>query len=144
MVFRSAAGRVVVNSVRVVNKGLRVGDGAADGATLVDLVHHGLLASDETVLLDLVDVVLFRDVAGLAGVTVAAHGHGRAADTVGPAASLVNRARLVRDVIIVDPLKRVVGEATEAAEVHLLAADQHLRGEVDVGPGGVTHDLDSV
>jgi hypothetical protein len=44
----------------------------------------------------------------------------------------------------VDPLVTIVGIATFAALIFLFAGDEHLRGNVDVGPGSLACDFDTV
>jgi hypothetical protein len=79
------------------------------------------------VLANTVYVVLLRDVTSLAGLAVAAHAHGTAADAVVPPARLVNRTSFIRDVVFRNPLESIVCVAAVTAIVLLLAGNKHLR-----------------
>ena len=53
----------------------------------------------------------------------------------------VDGTSLISDLIVGHPLEGVVGLTTVAALVLLLARDDDLGGDVDIGPGGLTGDL---
>jgi len=93
---------------------------------------------------DSIGVVLFRYITCLSRFAISAHLHRAAVLAVIPSASLVNRASLISNVVLVDPLESVVSITTVTAIVLLLAADQDLWTDVDVRPGSFSHHLDSV
>jgi len=135
---------VTVDTTGVVLERFGHGDTASDGATLVDLLHHGFLTGNGTELLSLVDVVGVGNEAGLTGVAVSAVGHGGADTTVVEATSSVDGAGLVRDLVVGHPLVGEDGITTVTSEGVVLTVDKNLGSDVDVGPGGVSGDLDSV
>lgn len=135
---------VTVNATGVVLEGLGDSDTASNGASLVDLLHHVLLTGDSAEFVNTVDEVLVGDEAGLAGVAVTAHVHGGADLTVVETAGAVDGASLIGDLVVGHPLEGVVGLTTVATLVLGLARDDDLGRDVDVGPGGVTSDLDSI
>ena len=94
---------VTVDATGVVLEGLRDGDSASDGTSLVDLLHHGLLALDLTELVDTVDHVLVGNEASLTWVAVTADVHGGASLTIVPAVGAVDRASLVSDLVVSHP-----------------------------------------
>jgi len=111
---------------------------------LDELIHHVQLTFDVTILTDAVGVVLCRNIACLPRFTISTHLHRAATLAVIPTTSLVNRASLISNVVLMDPLVSVVSITTMTAIVLLLAADQDLWTDVDVRPGSFSHDLDSV
>lgn len=138
------AGLVDEHTGGVVDEILGDGDGAGDGSSLVDLVHDVELAVHESVLGHTVDLGLLLSPAASVRQAVLALDLSGAAHAVVEAVRLVGRAGLVGDVVPVDPLVGSARVAAVAALVHILAADQHLGGQVHVGPGGLPRDLDSV
>ena len=78
---------------------------------------------------------------GLAGV---AGQEGAAVQAVGVAPGLVDGAGLVSDAVQVDVLVGHHWVAALAAVVHLVAGEQHLRGDVDVWPLRFAQDLEAV
>ena len=71
-------GVITVDTTSVVVKGLRHGNTASNGTSLVDLLLHVLLANDLAELFDIVGHVLVGDEASLTWVTVTADVHGGA------------------------------------------------------------------
>ena len=125
-------------------KSLRDGDTTSERTSLVDFLHHVLFASDLTILFNAVGVVLGRNVAGLTWVAVTAHSHSGAAETVVVTTGLIGGAGLIGDVVLVDPLEGVEGITTVATIIRSLTGDEDLRGDVDLGPGTISSDLDSI
>jgi len=119
-------GVVTVDSAGVVLESIRDGDTARDGSSLDDFLHHVGLSNDFSVLIDSVGEVLVGDEAGLAWVAVSAHFHGGACLAIVKTTRLVNRASLVSDVVVVDPLVGIQGFSTVATEVLGLAGDDNL------------------
>ena len=124
----------------------RVGnsDTASNGTSLGNFLHHVLLAGDLAELVDTVHEVLVGDEASLTGVTVTADVHGGADLTVVKTTAAVDGASLIGDLVLGHPLEGVVGLTTVATKVGSLTRDDDLGGDVDIGPGGVTSDLDSI
>jgi len=137
-------GIITVDTTSVVIESLRDGDTTSEGTSLVDLLHHGLFSADGTVFINTIGVISIGDEASLTGVAVTAHGHSRAAKTIVATASLVRRASLIGDVVLVDPLESAQGVSTVATISILLTRDEDLRSDVDLGPSTVTGNLDSV
>lgn len=117
-------------------------DTADDGSSLVNFVDHLLLADDGSVLDDGVDVIFIGRLAGLAGEAQAALDLSVAVGTVALASGSVVRACLVTDVVLVDV--GVGGLSTSSMAAFAGAGDEDLRGDDDVGPLGLSHDLDTV
>ena len=67
---------ITVNSTGVFFERIWDGNTTSNWATLVDFLHHVMLAFDFTVFLGLVDSVLWWNVASFAWVAVSARGHG--------------------------------------------------------------------
>jgi len=57
---------------------------------------------------------------------------------------LIRRAGLVSDVVAVDPLIGSAGITTVASLVGKFAADEYLRGQVDIRPSSSPRDFDTV
>jgi len=124
----------------------RLGDSytASNGSTLVDLLHHVVLSIDKVIFVDAVHSVLIRDEAGLTRVAVAAHVHSAANLTIVMTSGSVDGASLICNLVLSHPLEGVQVPATVAAVVIGLTRDENLRGDVDIGPGCLSLDLDSV
>ena len=136
---------ITVDATGVVLEGVWDGNTASDGSSLVDFLHHVLLAGDLAEFVDTVDQVLVGDEASLTWVTVTANVHGRAwlgnLSLLLVTESTVDGASLIGDFVVGHPLESVVGLTTVATKVLLLARDDDLGGDVDIGPGGLTGDL---
>ena len=122
----------------------RYGDTAGNGSALENFLHHGLLSRDGAEFIDAVDVVVVRDEAGLMGVAVLADVYRRARETVVVTLGLVDRAGLISNVVVVHPLEGTEGLTTVAALVIHGAGEENLGGEVHIGPGSLSADLDSI
>ena len=138
------ASGVAVNAASVVLEGLGNCNSSGDWSALVDFLHHVFFARNSAEFVDTIDVVGIGDEAGLSGRAVSAHIHGRALLAIVVTTSSVDRAGLVGDFVEVHPLESVVSFTTVAAIVFHFAGDEHLRGNVDVGPGSITGDLDAI
>jgi len=92
----------------------------------------------------LVNVVRVGNEASLTRVAVSAVSHGGADTTVVKTTTSVHRAGLVGDLVLGHPLVGKDGITTVATEGVVLAVNKNLGSNVDVGPGGVSGDLDSV
>jgi hypothetical protein len=135
---------VKVDARHVVLKGLGHGDTAGDGATRKNFLHHVFLTYDLTELIDLVHVVGVRDVASLTRGAVTADVHGGTHLAIVKALSAVDRAGLVSHFIVVHPFVGVVCLTTVATQILIFTGDDNLGRYVDVGPGSVTGNLDTV
>jgi hypothetical protein len=107
-------------------------------------LHHGFFTIDTIVFINTVFKVLIGDDASLTRRAVSAHFHGRAFTTVIVTSSEVDRASLISDVVLVDPIVSKDWKTTMATHIRLLARDENLRGDVDIGPGSISLDLDSI
>jgi hypothetical protein len=132
---------VAVNAASVVLKSLRNGNTAGNGTSLVDFLHHVLLTGDVTEFINSVDEILVWDEACLTWVAVTADVHGRANLTVVETTSAVDGASLISDFVLGHPLEGVVSLTTVASLVGSLTRDDDLRGDVHIGPGGLSSDL---
>jgi len=135
---------IVENTTIVVIKGLVGSDLTSKRTTLVKFVLNSRFASDVTVLLNVVLVVLLGDNASSSGGAVSAERHSRATNTVVPASTLVDRASFIRNVVVEHPFVSVGCITTVAAVILLLAGDDKLNGQVNVGPLSITGDFDSI
>ena len=111
---------ITENSTSVIIESLGHGDTTGNGASLVDLLYHRGLTLNFTVLLNVICEILVGDEAGLSWVTVTAHGHSRALNSVVVTTSAVDRARLIRDLVHRHPDEGVQGIATMATVIHIL------------------------
>ena len=132
---------VTVNSTSVFLERLGHSDVTSNRSSLVDFLLHVLFANNSAELFDSIDHVLVWDEAGLTWIAVATHVHGRADLTIVVALSTIDGASLVSDLVIGHPLKRVIRISSMATIVLGLARDDDLRGDVDIGPGGLTGNL---
>lgn len=81
---------VTVDATSVVIKRLRDSNRASDGSTLVNFLHHLLLAADWAKLIDLEVAILVRDETSFTWVAVAADIHCTAADSIVVAACTID------------------------------------------------------
>jgi len=114
---------VAVNTTCVVIKALRNGYAASNGSSLVDLLHHVVLAADQSVLIDSVDAVLVRDEAGLSRVAITAYLHWIASLAVVQTTSLVDRAGFICDLIVSHPFEGIQMPAAVTAIICCFARD---------------------
>jgi len=103
-----------------------------------------LFSNDFSKFIDSINEISVWDDACLSRGAIAAFVHGRADLAVVEALSAVDRARLIRDVVVVDPFVGVVRLATVASKVFVFAGDDHLGRQVDVGPGAVSSYFNSI
>lgn len=113
----SITGGVLVDTASVVFKGIGNSDTTGNRSTLVDLLHHGLLALDFTKLVNAIDEVLVGNEAVLVRVAVFADVDWGALNTVIVTTGLVNRASFIGDVVVVHELEGREGETTMATVV---------------------------
>jgi hypothetical protein len=132
---------VAENAASVVLKSLRNGNTASNRSSLVDFLHHVLLTGDVTELINSVDEILVGDEASLTWVAVTADVHGGANLSVVETTSAVDGASLISDFVLGHPLEGVVSLTTVASLVGSLTRDDDLRGDVHIGPGGLSSDL---
>jgi hypothetical protein len=132
---------VAENAASVVLKSLRNGNTASNRSSLVDFLHHVLLTGDVTELINSVDEILVGDEACLTWVAVTADVHGGANLSVVETTSAVDGASLISDFVLGHPLEGVVSLTTVASLVGSLTRDDDLRGDVHIGPGGLSSDL---
>ena len=140
----SVTSLITEDTTGVVLESIWDGDTASKGTSLIDLLHHIFFTSNFTVFINTVGVIIGWDVASLTRVAVTAHGHGGANLTVVVTTSHVGGAGLISDVVLVDPLESVEGKSTVATIIRGLTRDEDLRGDVNLGPGTITSDLDSI
>jgi hypothetical protein len=107
-------------------------------------LHHVFFTLDFTELVNSIDKVLIWDEASLTWVTVTADFHGRALHSVVVTTSSVNRAGSVGNFVLGHPCEGVVGLTTVASLIWSLTRDKDLWGDVDVWPGSLSVDLNSI
>lgn len=83
---------VIEDTASIAFEGIWYGNTTGDWATLIDLLHHGLFTSHRVKLVDSVDRIMVGYETRLVGMTVFANVNGRALDSIGVSASLVDRA----------------------------------------------------
>merc|ERR1712086_415348 len=136
---------VVEDTAGVVLEGWRNGNTTCNWTSLVDLLHHGLLTADLTVLVSMVDLVVILSPASFAWIVGAVFAHDliSALLAVVMSSCSVDGAGLIGDLVLVHPLEGVVG-LTTVATVIAGAGDEDLRGDVDIWPAGIPLDLDPI
>ena len=145
VIFFNTSSCIVVNTICISFKVSGISDWAADRSTLINFIHHSFFTAYMTVLFNLVDIILIRDKTGLASFTITAVWHSTTFNTVGPASSLINWASLISNVVLINPLVACVRRATMTTKrIDLLAGDEDLWGEIDIGPSSFSLNLDSV
>jgi len=135
---------VTVDATSVIIESLWHSDVASNGSSLVDLLHHVLLTLDVAKLINSICHVFVRDETGLTWVAVTANVHGRADLTNVIALGTIDGARLISDLVIGHPFERVISIASMAPVILGLARDDNLGGDVNIGPGGLTGNLNSI
>ena len=105
-----------------------VSDSTCNGSALVDLLHHGLLAGDRSVLIHVVHSVLIGDEAGATtGLAVLAHVDWGTDNSIVEASCLVDGTSLISDVVCVHELEGAECLSTMATSVISGARDDDLR-----------------
>mmetsp|Transcript_48609 Transcript_48609/g.66033 ORF Transcript_48609/g.66033 Transcript_48609/m.66033 type:complete len:266 (-) Transcript_48609:18-815(-) len=135
---------VLVDTTSVVIQILRNSNGAGNGTTLVDFLHHVLLTRQVTVLVGLVDIVVLGNVTSLTRVAVSAALHGGADLAVVVTSGSVDRASLISNLVLRHPLEGFVVRTTMATIILHLARDENLGSDVDIGPSSVSGNLDTI
>jgi len=136
-------GGILEDTRSVVLHSLSDGNTACNWASLVDFLHHGLLSSNMSELINSVDQVFIWDKASLV-VTVFACADWRALNTVIITSGLINRASLIGHVVDVHPLVSVHWLTTVATLILSFTRNDNLRGDVDIGPSSLPRNLDSI
>lgn len=95
-------------------------------------------------MVNLVDWVLLGDEAVFEWVAVLADGNWRTLKTVVVSSGLVDGAGLIRSLMEVQPGVSVDSVTSMATVGYCVAGNQYLRTDVDVRPGCLSSDLDSV
>ena len=137
-------GGVTENATSVLFESVWDGNTAGNRSSLVDFLHHVLLTGDMTELINSVDEILVWDEACLTWVAVTADVHRRANLSIVETTSAVDGASLISNFVLRHPLESVVGLTTVASLVGCLTRDDNLRGDVDIGPGSLSSDLNTI
>jgi hypothetical protein len=137
-------GSILEDTAGIVFKGGRDSNTASNGSSLVDFLHHSFFSWDSSVLIDVVNVVLVRYEAGFVRVTVPADGDVAALNTVVVTSGVIDWTGLIGDVGLMHELESTNGFTTMATIIIHGAWNDDLRGDVDIGPGSFSGDLDSV
>lgn len=131
------------NTTSVVEKRAS-GNTADDGASLHDFAHHSLFTFNGAVFIDTVDVVAIGNGAFFTGRAVSALDVISTCDTVVPTLSLIVGAGFVSDVVLMNVFISSGGITTVATLIGLFAGEEDLRGDVNIGPDSLSHDLDTI
>jgi hypothetical protein len=108
-------------------------------------LHDVILSIHSSVFVNLINVVGIWDVAVSAWVAISAQSDIRAWVAVIVASGSVDRAGLVSDEVVLDVLVGGKGLTSMAPEVVVgVTGDQNLGSKVDVWPGGISYDLNSI
>ena len=134
---------ILKDTTGVVLEGVWNSDTTGNWTSLVDLLHHLLLAGNLTVLIDTIDLIGVWNKAWFTWHAVLTNGHSRARLTIVVTSSSVNGAGLISDLVRVHPLEGIISFATVATIISR-AGDEDLRGDVDIWPSSLSSDLDSI
>ena len=135
---------ILVDTTGVVLEGIWDSDTGRNRSSLVDLLHDILLSFKWTVLIGVEDLVVVHSPAATATMTTV-----HASDLISAVLSVivtsgsVNGASLISDLVLGHPLEGVDRVTTVAAIVSR-AGDEDLRGDVDIGPGCLSSNLNSI
>jgi len=140
----SSSSVITINSTGVVIKRLWNSNTASNWTSLVDLLHHIILATDQIILIYTIDAVLIGDKASLSWVAVTALLHSTACLTIVKTTSHVYGACLIGDLVVGHVLKGVQVPSTMAALVFSLTRDQNLRRNIDIWPCSFPGDFDPI
>ena len=91
-----------------------------------------------------IDVILVWDETSFSRDAVSADVHWRAYLAVVKTATSVDRASLISDFIEVHPFEGVISLTSVTAIVFHFAGNEHLGRYVNIGPGGITSDLNAI
>jgi hypothetical protein len=138
-----ATGSIVEDTASVVEEWSSI-DTADNRASFVDFTHHGLFTLDWAIFVNTVDIVAIRNSTVFAWMTVSALDIIGTANTIIVTSSLVSRAGFIGNVVVVDVFVCSEGITTVTAHIGGLTGDQDLRGDVNIRPGGVSHDLNTI
>jgi hypothetical protein len=139
----SLVGSINENTTGIVEK--RSSSNTADnGSSLHDFAHHSLFAFNGAVFNDTVDIVRIRNEAVFSGRAVSALDIIGTVDTVVPTSSLVVGTGFVSDVVLMDIFISSGSITAVATFIGKFAGEEDLRSDVDIGPAGVSHDLDTI
>jgi len=119
------------------------GNTACNWASLVDLLHHGLLSREMSELINSVDQIFIWDETSLM-VTVFASADWRAFNAVIIASGLINGASLISHIVVVHPFISIDWLTTMATLILGLTRNDDLWGDVDIGPSSLSSNLDSI
>jgi len=139
----SLVGSINENTTGVVEK-RSSSNTADDGSSLHDFAHHSLFAFNGAVFIDTVDVVGIRNEAVLSGRAVSALDVISTVDTVVPTSGLIVGAGFVSDVVLMNVFISSGSITSVATFIGKFAGEEDLRCDVDIGPSGVSHDLDTI
>jgi hypothetical protein len=137
-------GVVDEDSSSVVLEGFGHCNSAGNGTSLVDLLSHVVLSFEGAEVGHVVDAVGVGHEAGLVGHAVLAHCDVRALDSIVMASCSVDGAGLISDFIVLHEVVGANGISSVAAIVEATAGNHYLGRDVNIWPGSISGDLDSV
>jgi hypothetical protein len=123
---------------------VRNGNTTGDRSTSSNFLHHVVFSFNVSILISWVDLVFIRNKASFTRVAVSAVLHSWAFLSIVKATSLVNRASSIRHFVLSHPFESSEVVSTMASHHLVIARDQNLRRDVDIGPGCFTGDFDSI
>jgi hypothetical protein len=137
------SGLILEDTSSVILKSIGNGNTASNGSSLINFLHHSFFSRDVSILISVVDVIFIGGEAGLSRHAVLALDDFRALSTVIVSSGSVDGASLISDLVGVHPLEGIVG-LSSVASIILRARDKNLRSNVDIRPGSLSGDLNSI
>jgi len=140
------SGSVAIDSSLVCFKRVGDGDTASERSTLGNFLLHGCLTLDSGVLVDTVNLVVIGDEASLGRVAISGDLHSGALGSVVVTTGQVDGSLSIGDLVGAHPLESLDGFSSVATTsiVIKIARDEDLGRDVDIGPGCLTGDLDTI
>jgi len=140
----NVSSRVMEDARCVVLKGSRNCNTTSDRPSLVNFLDHCIFSCYVCILINSVSVILIRDEAWFVRITVFAGINWRAYFSVVVTSGSVNGASLISNVWVVDEFEGTHCSSSVAPIISHVARDDYLRGDVDIRPCGISHDLYSI
>jgi hypothetical protein len=137
---------VTEDSSLVCLKSIRDSNSTSKRSSSSDFSLHGTFTLDSSVLIDSINLVVVGNETSFIGVAISSNLHGRALRSIGVSTSQVDRGLSIGDLVSAHPLESLDSFSTETSHrfiVHI-TRDENLRGDVDIGPGSLSSDLDTI
>ncbi len=135
---------IIENSSCVIQKFLSDCDNTTDRASLINFVHDVCLTTDITIFFDSVNFGSLLRPTSLERSAISALYRWRTPNAVITAVCLIRWARLISNIILMNPSISCAGISSLAAPLIVLARNNDLRADDDIRPLGLSLDLNSV